>query len=495
MNINKYTEKAREAVAAAVDLAQQANNPQLEPEHLLVALVEQGEGIIPELLRKMTVDPAATARAARDLLSRLPQAYGGSQPGMSPRFNLVTQKAEAEADRLKDEYVSTEHLFIAIADESGRSPSAQLLKQHGITRDGILQSLTSVRGSQRVTSENPEGTYQALERYGRDLTELARKGKLDPVIGRDEEIRRVIQVLSRRTKNNPVLIGEPGVGKTAIVEGLAGRIIRGDVPEGLKNKRIVALDMGALVAGAKYRGEFEERLKAVLKEIADSQGQVVLFIDELHTVVGAGAAEGSIDASNMLKPMLARGELHTIGATTLDEYRKYIEKDAALERRFQPVVVGEPTVEDTISILRGLRERYEIHHGVKFKDAALVAAAVLSNRYISDRFLPDKAIDLVDEAASKLRMEIDSMPAALDEIERRIMQLEIEREALRKERDKASVERLAKLEKELADLKEDRGRLAAHWQQEKEAIQRARKLKEELEQVKLQIENAQRAGD
>ncbi len=352
-----------------------------------------------------------------------------------------------------------------------------------------------MRGSQRVTSQNPEGTYQALERYGRDLTELARKGKLDPVIGRDEEIRRVIQVLSRRTKNNPVLIGEPGVGKTAIVEGLAGRIIRGDVPEGLKNKRIVALDMGALVAGAKYRGEFEERLKAVLKEIADSEGQVILFIDELHTVVGAGAAEGSMDASNMLKPMLARGELHTVGATTLDEYRKHIEKDAALERRFQTVLVGEPTVEDTISILRGLRERYEIHHGVKFKDAALVAAAVLSNRYISDRFLPDKAIDLVDEAASKLRMEIDSMPAELDEIERRIMQLEIEREALRKEKDKASVERLARLDKELADLKEERARLTTHWQQEKEAIQSARKLKEELEAVRREVENAQRAGD
>ena len=495
MNINKYTEKAREAVAAAIELAQENNNPQLEPEHLLVALVEQKEGIIPDLLRKMGADPALVARSAREGLSKLPQAYGGAQPGMSPRVKKVTDRAQQEADRLKDEYVSTEHLLVAIADEGGRSPGAQLLKQHGVTKDQIFAALTSVRGSQRVTNENPESTYQALERYGRDLIELARKGKLDPVIGRDEEIRRVIQVLSRRTKNNPVLIGEPGVGKAAIVEGLASRIVRGDVPEGLKSKRIVALDMGSLVAGAKYRGEFEERLKAVLKEITDAQGQIILFIDELHTVVGAGAAEGSIDASNMLKPMLARGELHTIGATTLDEYRKYIEKDAALERRFQPVMVSEPTVEDTISILRGLRERYEIHHGVKIKDSALVAAAVLSNRYIADRFLPDKAIDLVDEAASKLRMEIDSMPAELDELERRIMQLEIEREALRRERDKASKERLEKLEKELADLKEERGRLAAHWQQEKEAIQQIRTLKEEQEALKLAIERAQRAGD
>jgi ATP-dependent Clp protease ATP-binding subunit ClpB len=495
MNINKYTEKAREAVAAAVALAQQGNNPQVEPEHLLAALVEQRDGIIPDLLRKMSADPAVVGRAARDLLGKLSQAYGGAEPMLSPRLRLVTDAAQAEADRMKDEYVSTEHLLIAIVDEAGRSPAAQLLKQSGITRDTVLQALTSVRGSQRVTSENPEGTYQALERYGRDLTNLARQGKLDPVIGRDEEIRRVIQVLSRRTKNNPVLIGEPGVGKTAIVEGLAARIVRGDVPEGLKNKRIVALDMGALIAGAKYRGEFEERLKAVLKEITDAQGQVILFIDELHTVVGAGASEGSMDASNMLKPMLARGELHTVGATTLDEYRKYIEKDAALERRFQTVMVGEPTVEDTISILRGLRERYEIHHGVKFKDSALVAAAVLSNRYIADRFLPDKAIDLVDEAASKLRMEIDSMPAELDELERRIMQLEIEREALRKERDKASQERLARLEKELADLKEERGRLATHWQQEKDIIQTSRKLKEEQETLRQDIERAQRAGD
>ena len=495
MNINKYTEKAQEAVVAAQQLAEQMSHAQLEPEHLLVALVEQHEGIVPEVLRKMSADPAQVGRAARELLAKIPQAYGGSQPGLSLRFKAVTDLAQAEADRLKDEYVSTEHLLVSIASETGRAPAARLLTERGLTRDTIFAALTGVRGSQRVTSQNPEGTYQALERYGRDLTELARRGKLDPVIGRDEEIRRVIQVLSRRTKNNPVLIGEPGVGKTAIVEGLAGRIVRGDVPEGLKTKRIVALDMGSLVAGAKYRGEFEERLKAVLKEIADAEGQVILFIDELHTVVGAGAAEGSMDASNMLKPMLARGELHTVGATTLDEYRKHIEKDAALERRFQTVLVSEPTVEDTISILRGLRERYETHHGVKFKDAALVAAAVLSNRYIADRFLPDKAIDLIDEAASKLRMEIDSMPAELDEIERRIMQLEIEREALRKEKDKASAERLGKLEKELADLKEERGRLATHWQQEKEAIQQARKLREELEAVRIQIEQAQRSGD
>jgi ATP-dependent Clp protease ATP-binding subunit ClpB len=407
----------------------------------------------------------------------------------------VTDRAQAEAERVKDEFVSTEHLFIAIVDEGGRSPAAQLLKKQGIALDGVAQALKSIRGSQRVTTENPEGTYQALERYGRDLTDLARRGKLDPVIGRDEEIRRVIQVLSRRTKNNPVLIGEPGVGKTAIVEGLAGRIVRGDVPEGLKSKRIVALDMGALVAGAKYRGEFEERLKAVLKEILDAEGQVILFIDELHTVVGAGASEGSMDASNMLKPMLARGELHTVGATTLDEYRKYIEKDAALERRFQPVVVGEPTVEDTISILRGLRERYQIHHKVNLKDSALVAAAVLSNRYISDRFLPDKAIDLVDEAASKLRMEIDSMPVELDEIRRRIMQLEIEREALRKEQDRASKDRLARLEQELADLKENQTRLGAHWQQEKDGIQQSAKLQEELDGIKQEIERAQLTGE
>jgi ATP-dependent Clp protease ATP-binding subunit ClpB len=495
MNINKYTEKAQEAILAAQQLAEREGHPEVLPEHLLLTLLEQKEGVVPEIVRKMNPDPASLATSVRTELNRLPRAHGGTQVGIAPRLRQVFTAAEQEAERLKDEYVSTEHLFIAIAGEGGRSSASRLLQQRGITKDTILQAMASVRGSQRVTSQNPEATYQALERYGRDLTELARKGKLDPVIGRDEEIRRVIQVLSRRTKNNPVLIGEPGVGKTAVVEGLAQRIIRQDVPEGLKHKRVIGLDMGALVAGAKYRGEFEERLKAVLKEIVDSQGEVILFIDELHTVVGAGAAEGAMDASNMLKPMLARGELHTVGATTLDEYRKYIEKDAALERRFQPVTVDEPSVEDTISILRGLRERYEVHHGVKFKDSALVAAAVLSHRYITDRFLPDKAIDLIDEAAARLRMEIDSMPAELDEVERRIMQLEIEREALKKETDPASKDRLQKLEKELADLKEGKNRLAAHWQQEKDAIQNIRKLREELEQVRMEVERAQRAGD
>ena len=494
MNVNKLTEKAQEAVITAQNLATELTHAEVVPEHLLVALVEQEGGIVPSVLRKLMLDPARVAADARSLLENIPKAYGGDLR-LSPRMKLVLDSAQAEAKRLQDEFVSTEHLLLALSSEAGRSPAAQLLQKAGATKDTLYRALTQVRGTQRVTSQNPEATYEALARYGRDLTELARKGKLDPVIGRDEEVRRVIQVLSRRTKNNPVLIGDPGVGKTAIVEGLAQRIVRGDVPEGLKNKKIFALDMGALVAGAKYRGEFEERLKAVLKEIAESEGLIVLFIDELHTVVGAGAAEGAMDASQMLKPMLARGELHTIGATTLDEYRKHIEKDAALERRFQPVLVDEPSVEDTISILRGLRERYEIHHKVKIKDAAIVAAAVLSHRYISDRFMPDKAIDLVDEAASKLRMEIDSMPAELDEIRRRVMQLEIEREALRKETDQGSRERLARLEKELANLKEDQMRLQTQWQHEKDAISGASTLKEQLEQMRLELDAAQRAGD
>jgi ATP-dependent Clp protease ATP-binding subunit ClpB len=495
MNLNKFTEKAQEAILASPQLASELNHAQVEPEHLMVALLEQPEGVVPTVLQKLNAEPPTLARTLREHLQRQPKAYGGAEPHLSPRLRVVLDAAQAEARTMQDEFVSTEHLLLAVLSEQGRATSVEQLKARGISREKVLEALTAIRGNQRVTDQNPEHKYQALERYGRDLTELARRGKLDPVIGRDEEVRRVIQVLSRRTKNNPVLIGEPGVGKTAIVEGLAQRIVRGDVPEGLKNKKIVGLDMGALVAGAKYRGEFEERLKAVLKEIVEAEGQIVLFIDELHTVVGAGASEGSLDASNMLKPMLARGELHTIGATTLDEYRKHIEKDAALERRFQPVLVGEPTVEDTISILRGLRERYEIHHGVKLKDAALVGAAVLSHRYITDRFLPDKAIDLVDEAASRLRMEIDSMPAELDEVQRRIMQLEIEREALRKETDKPSQDRLGRLDKELADLKEQQSQLRAHWEQEKEAIQKGRELKTELEQVKLEVERAQRVGD
>ena len=494
MNLNKFTEKAQEAVVAAQNLASEQNHSEVVPEHLLVALVEQTGGIVPSILQKMNLQPQKVTADARALLKSLPQAYGADLR-LSPRMKLVFDSAQAEAQRLQDEYVSTEHLLVALATEVGRSPAAQLLQRNGVTKDSLYAALTQVRGNQRVTSQNPESTYEALARYGRDLTDLARKGKLDPVIGRDEEVRRVIQVLSRRTKNNPVLVGEPGVGKTAIVEGLAQKIVNNDVPDTLRDKQLYTLDLGALVAGAKYRGEFEERLKAVLKEITESAGQIILFIDELHTVVGAGAAEGAMDASQMLKPMLARGELHTIGATTLDEYRKHIEKDAALERRFQTVFVGEPTVEDTISILRGLRERYEIHHKVRFKDAALVAAAVLSHRYIADRFLPDKAIDLMDEAASKLRMEIDSMPAELDEVARRIMQLEIEREALRKETDKASVERLAKLEKELADLKEEQTRLQSHWQQEKDAIQQSSQIKEQLEEARRQKQDAERRGD